>query len=79
MRDMTKAQEKPTVEQVMKLVEQLTPGEREQILDQLKMDDLRRAIQVGIEQADQGKLVDREEVFRKLRERNSAFREKLNQ
>jgi predicted transcriptional regulator len=63
----------------MKLVEQLTPGEREQILDQLKMDDLRRAIQVGIEQADQGKLVDREEVFRKLRERNSAFREKLNQ
>jgi len=28
----------------MKLVEQLTPGEREQILDQLKMEDLRRAI-----------------------------------
>jgi len=79
MRDMTKAQEKPTVEQVMKLVEQLTPGEREQILDQLKMDDLRRAIQLGIEQADQGKLVDGEEVFRQLRERNSAFREKLNQ
>jgi predicted transcriptional regulator len=63
----------------MKLVEQLTPGEREQILDQLKMDDLRRAIQLGIEQADQGKLVDGEEVFRQLRERNSAFREKLNQ
>ena len=63
----------------MKLVKQLTPGEREQILDQLKMDDLRRAIQLGIEQADQGKLVDGEEVFRQLRERNSAFREKLNQ
>jgi hypothetical protein len=62
-------QEKPTVEQIMKLVDQLMPAEREQILDQLKMDDLRRAIQVGIEQADRGELIDGEVVLAELRQR----------
>ncbi len=45
------------------------PAEREQILDQLKMDDLRRAIQVGIEQADRGELIDGEVVLAELRQR----------
>lgn len=45
---MGQPQEKPTVEQVMKLVDQLTPEEREQILDELKMANLRRSIQIGI-------------------------------
>lgn len=62
-------QEKPTVEQIMKLVDQLMPAEREQILDQLKMDDLRRAIQVGIEQADRDELIDGELVLEELRQR----------
>jgi hypothetical protein len=62
-------QEKPTVEQIMKLVDQLTPDEREQILDQLKTDDLRRAIQVGIEQADRDELIDGELVLEELRQR----------
>jgi len=75
---MAQAQEKQTVEQIMKLVDQLTPGEREQIPDQLKMDNLRRAIQIGIEQADRGELIGGEEAFRQLRERNAAFREKGN-
>jgi hypothetical protein len=75
---MAQAQEKPTVEQIMKLVDQLTPGEREQILDQLKMDTLRRAIQIGIEQADQGDVIEGEKVFRQLRERNAAARQKEN-
>jgi hypothetical protein len=75
---MAQAQEKPTVEQILKLVDQLTPGEREQILDRLKMDNLRQAIQTGIEQADRGELTEGEEAFRQLRERNAAFREKGN-
>ena len=73
---MQQPQEKPTVEQVMKLVDQLTPDEREQILDELKMASLRCSIQIGIQQADRGELVDGEEVFRRMRERNAVMREK---
>jgi len=68
--------EKPTVEQVMKLVDQLTLEEREQVLGQLKMADLKRAIQIGIEQSERGEVVDGDEVFRQLRERNAALKEK---
>jgi hypothetical protein len=75
---MAQPKEKPTVDQVLKLVDQLTPDERVQLLDQLKLDDLRRALQAGIEQADRGELHDGTEVFRRLRERNSSFRENEN-
>jgi antitoxin ParD1/3/4 len=34
--------------------------------------ELRRAIQIGIDQADRGELIPGEEVFRRLRERNRA-------
>ena len=67
--DMAQSQEKPTVEQVMKLVDQLTPDEREQVLDQLKMDNLRRAIQIGIDQADRGEVIDGEVVLAELSQR----------
>ncbi|MGH9550370.1 MAG: hypothetical protein ACRD3W_13390 [Terriglobales bacterium] len=70
--------EKPTVEQVRKLVDQLTPEEREQILDELKMASLRRSIQIGIEQAERGEMIDGDEVFRQMRARNAALREKGN-
>lgn len=76
---MGQPQEKPTVEQVMKLVDQLTPDEREQILEQLKMENLRRSIQIGIDQADRGELIEGEEVFRQLRARNAAAQEKGKQ
>jgi hypothetical protein len=65
---MSQAQ-KPTVEQVIKLVDQLTPDERDQVLDQLNYEKLQRAIQIGIEQADRGEVVDGEIVLAQLRQR----------
>ncbi len=74
---MGQPKEKPTVEQVLKLVEELTPEEREQVLDEMnRYQELRRNIQIGLEQAERGELVDGDEVFRLLRERNAATREK---
>jgi hypothetical protein len=66
---MSQAQEKPTVEQVIKLVDQLTPDERDQVLSQLNHEKLKRAIQVGIDQADRGDVVDGETVLADLRQR----------
>jgi predicted transcriptional regulator len=76
---MRQPKEKPTVDQIMKLVDQLTPEDRDQILEQLKMSNLRQAIQIGVEQADRGEVVDGEEVFRQMRERNAALRQKCSQ
>ena len=66
---MGQPKEKPTVEQVMKLVDQLTPDERGQLLEQLKYDNLKRAIQIGIEQADRGEVYDGDVVLAELRSR----------
>jgi hypothetical protein len=77
MRGMGQPKEKPTVEQVLKLVEELTPEEREQVLDEMnKYQELRRNIQIGLEQAERGELIDGDEAFRLLWERNAAMREK---
>lgn len=74
-----KPEDKTTLDQVLELVDQLTPEEGEKLLDQLKLEDLRRAIQVGIDQADKGEVMDGKEVFIQMRERNASFRQKGNQ
>lgn len=62
--------EKPTVEQVLKLVEELTPEEREQVLDEMNQyQELRRNIQIGLEQAARGELIDGEVVLADLMQR----------
>ena len=66
---MAQSQDKPTVDQVLKLVDQLTPQEQDQLLDQLKMDNIRRAIQIGIDQADRGEGIPGEVALAKLRRR----------
>lgn len=58
---------KPTVKQVLKLVDQLSAEDREQLLCQLREDEFRRDIEKGIESADKGKLTPAEEVFDRLR------------
>jgi len=60
---------KPTVKQVLKLVEQLSAEDREQLLCQLREDEFRRDIEKGIESADKGKLTPAEEVFDRLRKK----------
>jgi hypothetical protein len=57
------AQRKVTIDQVLKLIDQMTPEERQELLDQLKQrEDLRREIQIGIDAADRGELVSIEEL-----------------
>ncbi|MGH9549102.1 MAG: hypothetical protein ACRD3W_07005 [Terriglobales bacterium] len=60
---------KPTVNQVLKLVTQLSAEEREQLINELKDEDFRRDIQKGIEAADRGELTPAEEVLDRLRKR----------
>jgi len=61
--------EKPTVEQVLKLVEELTPEERAQVRDELDLQEIRQKIQIGIEQAERGEMVDGELVLAELKQR----------
>lgn len=63
---------KPTVKQVLKLVEQLSAEDREQLLCQLREDEFRRDIEKGIESADKGKLTPAEEVFDRLRKKTQT-------
>ncbi|MFN8555571.1 MAG: hypothetical protein U0103_29245 [Candidatus Obscuribacterales bacterium] len=73
---MGKPEERPTVEQMLQLVEELTPEEREHFLDEVSLRELRRSISIGIEQADRGELIQGDEVFRRLRERNALMNQK---
>lgn len=60
---------KPTVKQVLKLVDQLSAEEREQLVQQLKDDEFRRDIEKGIESADRGELKPASEVIDRLRQK----------
>lgn len=61
--------QKPTVDQVLQLVDQLTDEEREQVMHKLKAEDFRRDIQKGIDAADRGELKDADEVIARLRKK----------
>jgi antitoxin ParD1/3/4 len=49
--------------------------EREDI-KKVRLEDLRKAIRVGVEQADRGEFADGEIVFRRLRKRSEERRQK---
>ena len=55
------------VEQVLKLVEQFSPEEHEEFLRQIKLQELKREIQIGIDQAERGELFSEEEVLARLK------------
>jgi hypothetical protein len=67
------AQRKPdedrTIEQVLKLVEGLSLEGREEVLERLKLEDMRREIQKGIDSADRGELIPADVVLNRLRKR----------
>ncbi|MDZ4838350.1 MAG: hypothetical protein SGJ27_31595 [Candidatus Melainabacteria bacterium] len=58
--------QKPTVDQVLKLVDQLPADEREQLMHELKAEDFRRDIQKGIDAADRGELKHADEVITRM-------------
>jgi len=60
---------KPTVDQLLKLVDQLSAEEREQLIQELRAEDFRRDIQKGIDAADRGELKPAHEVIAKLRKK----------
>jgi|688.fasta_scaffold04074_8 hypothetical protein len=78
MRGMEQPKEKPTVEQVLKLVEELTLEEQAEVREELDLQELRRNIKIGLEQSARGEVIDGDEVFRRLRERNAAMKAKGN-
>jgi hypothetical protein len=63
-----KPEESVKVQQVLKLVDELSPEERDEVLYQLKLEDLRREIQKGIDSAERGELYSEEEVMAYLDE-----------
>lgn len=76
MRGMGQPKEKPTVEQVLRLVEELTLEEQAQVREELDLQELRRNIKIGLEQSARGEVFDGEEVLQQMRARNAAMREK---
>ncbi len=76
MGGMGQPKEKPTVEQVLKLVEELTLEEQAQVREELDLQELRRKIKIGLEQSARGEVFDGEEVLQQMRARNTAMREK---
>lgn len=68
-------EEKTTLDQVLKLADQLTPEEQEQLVEQMKLHWLRRALAEGEESYKRHGGIPAEEVFRRLRDRHEQFRQ----
>jgi antitoxin ParD1/3/4 len=45
-------------------------------LREIKLEELRKEIAIGLDQADRGQLIPAEEVFERLRKRNERFTQK---
>jgi hypothetical protein len=71
-----KPEEKATLDRVLKLVDQLSPEEQDQLVDEIKLRALRRAVEEGEESIRQHGTLDGEEVFtsviNELRSRKAA-------
>jgi hypothetical protein len=62
-----KPEEQSTFDQVVKLVEKLSPEAQEQLIEQLRFQWLQRELQVGIEQLDRGEGIPGDQVFAEIR------------
>jgi hypothetical protein len=68
-----KPEEKTTLEQVIRLADQLTPGEQEQLVEQIKLRWLQRAIDEADQSLERGEAVSLE----KLDEHISSVRQEI--
>jgi len=59
--------DRASVDKILRLVDQLTPEEHEQVLQEMKLQELRRELQLGIDQLDRGEGIPGEQVFAELR------------
>ncbi len=72
------AQQKPerlSVHEILRLVDQLSPEEHEQLAEEMKLQWLRRELQKGQDELTRGQGITADQVIAELRERNKAFRE----
>jgi hypothetical protein len=66
-------EDKTTLEQVLKLVHQLSADEQEQLVrETIKLQELRRELMIGVEQLERGEKIPGEQVFREIRERHKG-------
>ncbi len=61
-----KPEEQTTFDQVLKLVENLTPEAQEQLVEEMKLQWLRQALDQAEESLAQGKVVSQEELDKRL-------------
>jgi len=66
---MGQPKEKPTVEQLLKLVDQLTPEEQEALAEEMKLKRLRRMLAEAEASLDRGEGIPGEVVLEELRQR----------
>ena len=66
-----KPDEKVSLASVIKLVEQLSPDEQLKLVQEIKQQELRRELMIGVEQLNRGEKISGEQVFQELRERHT--------
>ena len=66
--------EKVTLDQVLRLVEQLSPSDQSELVHRIKYNELRRDIQIGIEQSKRGEVFSEEEALSQLHEHEERLR-----
>lgn len=71
-----KPEDNAAFNQVLKLLNKLTPEEQEQVVEELKLQWLRRELAKAEESVDRGAMTTGKEIFRQMRERNANFRNK---
>lgn len=73
-----KPEEKATLEQVLKLADQLTPEEQDKLMDELKLQWLRRAIGEAEKSVAEGRVHTLEEVEARLDATRREIQERKN-
>jgi len=64
-----KPEDRKKLEQIFKLVSELSPAAHDELFEQMKIQWLRSEIQVGLDQADRGQVVDGVELLAELKQR----------
>ncbi len=68
--------ERITVRDLLRLVDQLSPEEHEEFVEEMKLQWLRKELQKGEDDLEHGRSLPADQVIAELRERNKGFREK---
>lgn len=64
-----KPEDRGPLDQILNLVDKLSFEQQEQLVEEVKLQWLRREVQKGIDQADRGELIDGDVVFAELKGR----------